>query len=140
MKVGQSCPPLCNPTDYKVRAILQARVLEWVAFPFSRGIFPTQRLNPGLLHCRQIFYQLSHKGSLRILEQVAYPSSSGSSRPRNRTRVSSIADGFFTNLAIRCGVRAQSCPTPQNPMDRNPPGSPVHGIFQARILEWVSIS
>jgi len=32
--------------------ILQARILEWVAIPSSRGIFPTQELNPGLLHCR----------------------------------------------------------------------------------------
>ena len=34
---------------------------------------------------------------------------------------------------------AQSCPTLCNPMDRSPPGSSVHGIFQARILEWVAI-
>ena len=38
------------------------------------GIFPTHGLNPGLLHCRQILYQLSHKGSPRIMEWVAYPS------------------------------------------------------------------
>ena len=37
------------------------------------GIFPTQGLNPGLPHCWQILYQLSHKGSPRILEWVAYP-------------------------------------------------------------------
>ena len=43
------------------------------------GIFPTQGLNAGLPHCRQILYQLSHKGSPRILERVAYPCSSGSS-------------------------------------------------------------
>ena len=42
-------------------------------------IFPTQGLNPGLPHCRQILYQLNHKGSPRILEWVAYPFSSGSS-------------------------------------------------------------
>ena len=36
-------------------------------------IFPTQGSNPGLLHCGQILYQLSHKGSPRILECVAYP-------------------------------------------------------------------
>ena len=36
-------------------------------------IFPTQGSNPGLSHCRQILYQLSHKGSPRILEWVAYP-------------------------------------------------------------------
>ena len=63
-----------------------------------QGIFPTQGSNPGLLHCRQIVYQLSHKGSSRILEWVAYPFSSGSSRPRNWTGVSCIAGEFFTNL------------------------------------------
>ena len=35
---------------------------------------------------------------------------------------------------------AQSCPTPSNPMDWSPPGSFVHGIFQARVLEWVAIA
>ena len=38
-----------------------------------QGLFLTQGSNPGLLHCRWILYQLSHKGSLRILEWVAYP-------------------------------------------------------------------
>ena len=38
-----------------------------------QGIFPTQGLNLGLPHCRQILYQLSHQGSPRILEWVAYP-------------------------------------------------------------------
>ena len=38
-----------------------------------------------------------------------------------------------------CSV-ADSCPTLCNPMDRSPPDSSVHGISQARILEWVSIS
>ena len=41
-----------------------------------KGIFPTQGLNPGLPHCRQILYQPSHKGSPRILEWVVYPFSS----------------------------------------------------------------
>ena len=81
-----------------------------------QGIFPTQGLNPGLLHCRWILYQLSHgeaqhvhvcmlnhfsrvplcarqtplPGTLlaRILEWVATPFSRGSSRPRDRTHVS----------------------------------------------------
>ena len=61
VKVAQSSPTLCDPMDYTVHAILQARILEWVAFPFSRG----------------------------------------SSRPRNRTRVSCTAGRFFTNWAIR---------------------------------------
>ena len=65
-----------------------------------QGIFPTQGLNSGL-HCRQILYRLSHKGSPRILEWVAYPFSSGSSRSRNWTGVSCNAGKFFTNWAIR---------------------------------------
>ena len=36
-KVAQSCPTLCDPLDYKVHGILQARILEWVAVPFSRA-------------------------------------------------------------------------------------------------------
>ena len=129
VQVAQLCPTLCDPMVFTVHGILQARILEWVAFPFSRGssqpgteptslmspalaggffttcatceseshsvvsdslrphglysswnpsgqntgvgrlsllqgIFPTQGLNPGLPHCRQILYQLSHKGSV----------------------------------------------------------------------------
>ena len=37
VKVPQSCPTLCDAMDYTVHGILQARILEWVAFPFSRG-------------------------------------------------------------------------------------------------------
>ena len=65
-----------------------------------QGIFPTQGSNPGLLHCRRILCKLSHKGSPRILEWVAYPFSRGSSLLRNWTRVSCIAGGFSTNWAI----------------------------------------
>jgi len=37
VKVSQSCPTLCDPVDCIVHGILQARILEWVAIPFSRG-------------------------------------------------------------------------------------------------------
>ena len=66
-----------------------------------QGIFPTQGMNPGLPHCRQILYQLNHKGSPRILEWVRFPFSRWSSQRRNWTRVSCIARGFLTNWAIR---------------------------------------
>ena len=66
-----------------------------------QGIFPTQGSNLGLPRCRWILYQLSHKGSPRILEWVAYRSSSGSSQPRKWAGVSCISGGFFTNWAIR---------------------------------------
>ena len=62
-----------------------------------QGIFPTQGLSPGLPHCRWIIYQLSHKGNPRVLEWVAYSFSSRSSQPRNQTRISYTARGFFAN-------------------------------------------
>ena len=43
--------------------ILQERILQWVAMPSSRGIFPSQGSNPGLPYCRLIPYCLSHQGS-----------------------------------------------------------------------------
>ena len=61
---------------------------------FLQGIFQTQGSNPGLPHRRQILYQLSHKGSPRILEWVAYPFSRGSSWPRNWTGIPCLAGGF----------------------------------------------
>ena len=44
-----------------LHGILQARILEWVAIPFSSGSSLMQELNLGLLHCKQILYHLSHQ-------------------------------------------------------------------------------
>ena len=46
----------------------------------------------------------------------------------------------LSSLYCRCVLVAQSCLTLCHPMDCSPPGSSVHGILQARILEWVAIS
>ena len=64
-----------------------------------QGTFPTQGSNPGLLQCRWILYQFSHKGSPRILEWVACPFSRGSSQPRDQTRLCCFAGGSFTTEA-----------------------------------------
>ena len=66
-EVAQSCPTLFEPMDCSlpgssVHGIFQARVLEWVAISFSRGISPTQESNLCLLHCGQMLYHLSHQG------------------------------------------------------------------------------
>ena len=66
-----------------------------------QGIFPTQGSNPGLLHGRWILFQLRPQESPRILEWVAYPSSSKSSWSRNWTGVSCITGRFFTTWAIK---------------------------------------
>ena len=52
----------CGPPGSSVHRILQARTLEWVAIPFSRDL-SNLASDAGLLHCRQIFYCLSHQGS-----------------------------------------------------------------------------
>ena len=67
-EVAQSCPTLCDPMDcslpgFSVHGIFQAIVLEWIAISISKGFFPTQGSNPGLPHCRQALYRLSHQGS-----------------------------------------------------------------------------
>ena len=60
VNVAQLCLTLCDAMDYTVYGILLARVLEWVAYPFIQGIFPTQESKQSLLHYRWILYQLSH--------------------------------------------------------------------------------
>ena len=63
---SESCSVMSDslqPHELYSPGILQARILEWVAFPESRGssqLFPTQGSNPGLPVCRRILYQLSH--------------------------------------------------------------------------------
>jgi len=46
--------------------ILQARILQWIAMPFSWGPSKPQGLNPGLPNCRRIIYHLSHQWSLQM--------------------------------------------------------------------------
>ena len=64
-----------------------------------QGNFPTKGLNPDLLHCRWILYQLSHKGSPRILEWVAYPFSSGSSLSRGQNKFEWLFN-ILVNLSL----------------------------------------
>ena len=106
--LGHVCvlsPTLCNPTDHNlpgssVHQILHARTVEWVAMPFSRGIFPTQGSKLHLLHL--LHWQVGSlpfvpSGKPLIPEWLAVPFSRGSSQPRDQTQVSHIAGGFFAS-------------------------------------------
>ena len=93
-----------------------------------QGIFPTQESNPDLPHCRWILYQLSHKGSPRTLEWVAYPFCSISSQARNPTGVDFTAGRFFNNWDIREAQKLQSDRQMQEP-DRTSPTSLVINIL-----------
>ena len=57
--------------DYTVNGIHQARILAWVDMPFSKGIFPTQGIEPRSPVLQAILYCVSHQGSPRILEWIA---------------------------------------------------------------------
>ena len=79
---------------------------------------------------------------------------SNSTRPQRRqpTRLPHPRDSPGKNTGVGCHLLLQcmkvksesevapSCPTPSNPMDCSPPGSSIHGIFQARVLEWFAIA
>ena len=54
-KVAQSYPTLCNPMDYTVHGILQVRIVEWVAFPFSRGSSQSWNLTQVFHIAREFF-------------------------------------------------------------------------------------
>ena len=73
VKVTQPCLTLCDAMDYTVHGILQARILEWVAFPFSWGSSqPRDRTQ--ISHCRQILYQLSHQGNPELpVSHIKFP-------------------------------------------------------------------
>ena len=81
--VAQTCPALCNPMDCSppgssVRGILQARTLEWVSMPSSRGSSQIRNRTQVSHIAGRFFYHLSHQGSQRVLEWIAYPFSRGS--------------------------------------------------------------
>ena len=84
-----------------------------------QGIFPTQGSNPGLQHCRKTLYHLSHQGNANLNISLSFR------KPFHGS-----------SLPCCCSV-AQSCPTLRDPMDCSLPGSSIHGIFQARVLDSV---
>ena len=63
-----------TPWTASIHGIFQARVLEWVAISFSRGSSLTWGSNPGLPHCGQMLYCLSHQGILITLTRQTFVS------------------------------------------------------------------
>ena len=137
----------CSTPDTSVHGISQARILKWVALSFL-----TQGLNAPFLHCPVGSLPLSHQGSLTPVCcchcQVASVVSD-SARPRRQqpTRLPYPWDSPGKNTGVGCHFLlqcmkvksesevTQSCPTPSDPTDWSLPGSSIHGIFQARVLE-----
>ena len=120
--VTQSCL-FCDPMDSSlwgssVHGVSQARILEWVAIPFSRGLSRPRDWTCISCTGRQVLYHLCHLGSPYIYIYIYI---------------------YMCVCVCVCVLFTQSCLTLCNPMDYSPPSSSVHGILQARILEWVAI-
>ena len=129
--------------------ILQASILEWFATPSFKGL-PNPGINPGLPHCRQIFFLLfeppgkpknTRVGSLPLLHGNFPTQELNRGLLHCRWILYQLSyPGSPYSTAAAAAKSLQSCLTLCDPIDCNPPGSPIPGILQARTLEWVAIS
>ena len=154
-------PPTLNLSQHQglfkwVSSLHQvARVLEWIAISFSRG--SSQPRNQTQISCiaGRFFTDWAMRDALKLyhlkkpkiywskfhfLLDKAYPTDFKNWEIQNRIqmRVHSLVS-TSTTLWVWVSV-AQACPALCDPMDCSPLGSSVHGILQARTLEWVAIS
>ena len=153
--VAQSCLTLCDPMDCSppgssVHGDSPGKITGVGDHALLQGIFPTQGLNPGLLHCRQTLYHLSHCCCCcRRCQVASVVSDSLQSHRRQPTRLPRPSDSPGKNTGVGCHFLlqcmkvksesevAQLCPTLSDPMDCSLPGSSIHGIFQAR--DWSGV-
>ena len=157
----QSCPTLCDPMDgsppgFPIPGILQARTLEWVAISFSNAWkwkvkvkslscvrlfttpwtvayqaplsmdFPGKSTGVG---CHCLLWLLRAEGNKMDALGIHWP-----------IKISQVKRGNFQHLNVLLFPFAKLRPTFCNPMNCSPSGSSVHGVLQARILEWVALS
>ena len=147
---------LCNPMDYSLpgSSVLRNSPGQNTGVgscSFLQGIFSTQGLNPGLLYWRWILYCLSHQGSLgfscfccciaSVVSDSVHPHRRQPTRLRHPWDSPGNNTGVGYHFLLQCmKVKSESevpqlCPTLSDPMDCSLPGSSIHGIFQARVLE-----
>ena len=133
--------------DCIVHGVLQAIILEWVAFPFSRG--SSQTRNWTQVSCiagRVLTSWVTKEGMQCFTNPRVLP---GFLCRKVLTTSTTYATYLLPPLPLCkmcslarccCCLVTKSCPTLCDPMDCSPPGSSIHGIPQARVLEWVAIS
>ena len=150
-EVAQSCSTLCDPMDCSlpgssVHGIFQSIVLEWIAISFSRGSSqPRDRTWASRIVDRRFTVCATREVASIVSDSV---------RPHRRKPTSlphpwgspGKNTGVGCHLLLRCmkvkseNEVAQSCPTLSEHMDCSPPDSSVHGILQAKVLEWGAIA
>ena len=120
-------------TRLSIHAIFQARVLEWGAIAFSHCIMSIVKFSFFQIQSTSFCYYCCF--CLFIFNWSISPWDS----PAKNI-------GVGCHFLLQCmkvkseSEVTQSCPTLSDPMDFSPPGSAIHGIFQARVLEWGAIA
>ena len=147
----------CDPMDHTVHGVLQTRILEWVAFPFSRGSSQPRDWTQVSHIAGGFFTSWATRDALREVSPKVYRGFEhlyhrtetlkwGSEfkflmrNPEMHWKVSGKLGGRPLGINKHCCSVAKSCPTVCTPLDCTAPGSSVLGDFQARIREWVAIS
>ena len=135
--VAQLCLTLCDPMDCSlpsssVHKDFPGKNTGVGCHALLQRMLPTQRSNPGLPHCRQILYQLSHQGSPRILEWVSLTLLQGifptQELNQGLLHCRATREAHILHSLLFSSV-TQSCPTLCDPMNRSTPGLPVHHQF-----------
>ena len=162
--VTKSLSNLCDHMDYSppgscVHGIFQARILQWVAIAFSRvssqlrawiciSCLAGRSLPAGRSWNTWEATKSYHVSRCRQVASVSYSVRPHRGQP---TRLPRPWDSPGKNTGVGCHFLlqcmkvksesevVQSCLTLFDPMDCSPPGSSVHGVFQARVLEWVPL-
>ena len=121
--------------------ILQARILEWVAISSSRdlanpGVEPRSPIAGLSVYLHNNYFFVDNWGKWAQEDEMTHLKNQCHRDPL----VFTWNYHNIVNWLCMCAELLQFCPTLCDLMDYSPPGSSVHGIFQARILEWVAIS
>ena len=127
IKANHSCPSLCDHMDCSppgsyIHGVFPGKNTGVGCHFLLQGIFPTQGSSLCLLQCKQIFYCWAI----------------GETHLQNTN--SKINNYKCKRMTAAAAKSPQSCRSPGDPIDSSPPGCPVPGILQVRILEWVAIS
>ena len=126
-------PPI--PPSIRVFSNESALLMSWPEYwSFSFSIIPSKE-HPGLISFRMDWLDLWECEMVQLLWRMVWQFFKKLIEVQNDPEIPSAPRYITTWSEV-----TQSCPTLCDPIDCSPPGSSVHGILQARILEWVSIS
>ena len=153
-------PMDCSLLGSSVQGISEARILEWVAISYSRGLSQSRDWTQVSCVSRRILYHCTTWEAYHPLSCccccccciASVVSDSVWPHRWQPTRLPRPWDSPSKNTGVGCHFLlqcmtvksesevAQSCLPLSDPMDCSPPGSSVHGIFQAGVLEWGAIA